>query len=206
MTIFNGRNSDNKGFTLMEVLAVLLVIAVIVGAAAPVFRSTRYEIRNAQAKAALKKLGEAYRSYYQYSRGQKAVGSFHGSTIAGERSLDNPCENPAGTGVPSQSVGRSAGTVGIEALFQCGFLSFKDFRGIPYNFEICDDSAADYPCTQAYNAGSPHPAILAYSEDAEMVGEKYRHQGRYDGYLMFIDNYMQVQDVNEGGVLDLGSN
>ena len=45
-----------KGFTLMEILAVLLVIAVVVSMAAPVFRAIRFEVKNSQAKAAASKL------------------------------------------------------------------------------------------------------------------------------------------------------
>ena len=53
----------------MEILAVLLVIAVVVSMAVPVFRSVRYEVKNGQAKTAAKKLADAMRSYYQVSRG-----------------------------------------------------------------------------------------------------------------------------------------
>ena len=41
-----------KGFTLMEMLAVGLMLAVIMSLATPVVRSFRYEIKNAQARTA----------------------------------------------------------------------------------------------------------------------------------------------------------
>ena len=60
---------NKKGFTLMEILAVLLVIAVVVSMAVPVLRSVRYEVKNGQAKNAAHKLAQAVRTYYQVSRG-----------------------------------------------------------------------------------------------------------------------------------------
>ena len=52
---------SKKGFTLMEILAVLLIIAVVLSFAIPAFRSVRFEQRNSSAKAGVKKLSEAER-------------------------------------------------------------------------------------------------------------------------------------------------
>ena len=63
----------------MEILFVLLVIALVVSFAVPAIRSVRYDVYNSRAKAALKKLAEARRSYYQQTKGSDISGGFGGS-------------------------------------------------------------------------------------------------------------------------------
>ena len=54
-----------KGFTLMEVLAVLLVIAVVVSFAVPVLRAIISEVNYQRAKTAGVKMAEAIRIFYK---------------------------------------------------------------------------------------------------------------------------------------------
>lgn len=120
-----------NGFTLMEVLAVLLVLAVIASLAVPGVRSVRYEIKNGQAKTAAKKMIEGIRQYRRISRGGGVQSFGAGGFTFSQNILTEDCTAPISTGIPGQSAGS---TITVNQLFVCGFLSPKDFRGLPYTF------------------------------------------------------------------------
>ena len=54
---------NKQGFTLMEILAVLLVIAVVTTFAVPVIKSVRKEVQYRQATFAAAKMAEAVRAF-----------------------------------------------------------------------------------------------------------------------------------------------
>ncbi|MBP5404048.1 MAG: type II secretion system protein [Elusimicrobiaceae bacterium] len=127
----------SKGFTLMEILAVMLVIALIASFALPALRSVRSEAYYHRAKTAGIKLAEAIRSYYRDSKGFLPVtGEINGDTVAGQTYT---CDRSKLSGVPGQGT-----SVSIEQLFACGYLSTKDFAGLPYKFSSGLSSASDY--------------------------------------------------------------
>lgn len=120
-----------KGFTLMEILAVLLIIAVIGGFALPVLKSVRAEIRHHQAKVAALKMAEAMRSFYQNTRGYQITGSIDGASASKVGS--NCTLSSELMGIPAtESAG--AKTKNIQVLFECSYLSAKDFINVPYTF------------------------------------------------------------------------
>lgn len=127
---------NNKGFTLMEILAVLLVIAVVTTFAVPVIKSVRKEVQYRQATFAAAKMAEAVRAFYKDSRGYMPSGSVSGTSVLTWNSSDMECENPADTGVPSYSVRPQERQVDIKMLFACGYLSIKDFAYLPYTFTV----------------------------------------------------------------------
>lgn len=200
--------NTKKGFTLMEILAVLLVLAVIASAAAPVFRAVRYEIRNAQAKAALKKLAEASRSYYQSSRGSSRV--FGGEFDARNVNFANAqCGDQMATGIPGQSVTSSSSYIvpNVADLFACGFLTEKDFRGLPYRFVVCNPNVTpgrNPICTLMIGASDLKNAsqiyAVAWGNDEKLAGKKYYKNsstlGYKDGYVMYVGSDMRVHDTN----------
>lgn len=199
--------TTKSGFTLMEILAVLLVLAVIVSAAAPVFRSVRYEIRNAQAKSALRKVAEAARSFYSESRGNGEL--FGGSFVAGNVATfsNQSCSGTMATGIPPQSTGSNAGdgssgaNSAVANLFACGFLLPKDFNGMPYTFKICNpaSSGGNSLCDKLHSSGlkEAHRAYaMAWGND-DVAGEKFLRTGLdvNDGYLMYVGADMNVYDT-----------
>ena len=131
---------QNKGFTLMEILAVLLVIAVIASFAVPLIKSVRREMQYQKAKAAGVQLAEAVRSFYADSKGcfvfhdaESDQSVFYGADAAGGSCPNN---NPVKTGVPNYCPEGAAG--GPQAVFACGYLSPKIFVDLPYNFKVLD--------------------------------------------------------------------
>lgn len=183
-----------KGFTLMEILAVLLVIAVVVSMAAPVFRAVRYEIKNSQAKNAAKKMAEAMQSYYQSSRGYNVTGCFTPTSAAGLTAIktaSSACTSPGATGIPAHR--RGFGTSDVKQLFACGYLSFKDFMSLPYEF--CANDTASFPAgwgTAPSNAeGTIY--VLAGGVKADGSGDKYQKSKG----VIFVDGRMTALDTYE---------
>ena len=131
-----------QGFTLMEVLAVLLVIAVVASLTAPVFRAARYEIKHSQAKLALKKLHEAKQRYYQMSRGVAIEACFSGADTDVISAAPSTCSDPGATGIPAKYYSRRARNSAND-LFACGLLEAKDFAGLPYQF--CTYRSSEIP-------------------------------------------------------------
>lgn len=120
-----------KGFTLMEILAVMLVIAVIASFLVPAVRSARAEVAYQRAKAAAIKMAEAMRSYYRDSKGYLFDTN---SSVTGTTALTVsgcPSDSPARTGIinTGTKVPRN-----VKELFDCNYLTWKDFQGLPYTF------------------------------------------------------------------------
>ena len=135
----------NKGFTLMEILAVLLVIAVLASFAVPMFRSVTVEVRYQRAKVAAVKLAEAIRIFYTDTKGFRIDGDMVGTDVGSWVAQADSCQNPAMLGIPPYQVGTgSVGTSDVSQLFFCNYLSSKDFTGLNYRFspQYCLDRPA----------------------------------------------------------------
>ncbi len=167
-----------KGFTLMEMLAVLLAIAIIASFAVPAYRAVRYEIYYQRAKSAALKMGEAIRSYYQDSQGYLVSGSFTGITDAEgedqtvEAIVSNTsvsCDNPAATGIPLSDTSETVFS-DVAQLFKCGYLNAKDFVGLPYRFTACNpvSTTSDTDC-----APSNSKKGLVQVSGLETAGKKF---------------------------------
>ena len=96
-----------KGFTLMEILAVLLILAVVASFAVPVIRSVRADIRYQSAKSSALKMAEAIRSYYTNTKGYKITGSVGGRDVFLNSVSSSSCTNPSATGIPSTTAGET---------------------------------------------------------------------------------------------------
>lgn len=124
----------------MEVLAVVLILAVVIMFAIPGIRAIRNEIYYQQAKAASVKMADAMRSYYQNTKGYRIQGTLAGklppaTEATGLTSVIEAAQrscNEVSTGIPTYSTGEEAT---MDQLFACDYLSSKDFSGLPYKFE-----------------------------------------------------------------------
>ncbi len=182
---------NSKGFTLMEVLAVLLILAVVVTFALPGIRLVRDEVRYGQAKNAAIKMADAMRVFYQDSKGYRPVGVLKGKLEADDNdSVENPvsvvtaaqgsCDHAGYNGVPSS--GTSGGTLhaALAQLFACDYLSTKDFVGLPYQF-VANDGL--------FNAD---PSILVVAVGTEAAGP--RHAG--DSWCVYRDSSVSECEVS----------
>ncbi len=173
---------NKRGFTLMEVLAVLMLLAVVASLSIPGIRAVRYEIKNGQAKVAAKKMVEGIKYFRQMTRGG-TVNSF-GSDGFDPNSLENieeeECEGGMNTGIPGREI-----SVGIRQLFACGYLSPKDFRGVPYKFYyVAIPSSPDAPAIPA-DKQQGDIVLMVLGQDG--AGPRYAH----DKYAIYIDDRME---------------
>ena len=143
---------NSKGFTLMEILAVLLVIAVIASFAVPLIKSVRREMRYQQAKAAGVQLAEAVRSFYADTKGCLATSKedsegFSTEDVVGA-SLACPEKHPIAKGIPGSLVSNNCdNNEGLyeRIVFACNYISPKIFTNLPYTFKVLDPRRNDYP-------------------------------------------------------------
>lgn len=183
----------------MEILAVLLVIAVVVSMAVPVLRSVRYEVKNGQAKNAAHKLAQAVRTYYQVSRGGVPRGQSFTPTADSDKAnivlaAPSACVAPSETGIPLQ---KTTGSVEIKQLFACGYLSFKDFVSLPYTFTVCDPRPGQVPndtCKLSVATGNNTPIVVV--KGAAGSGDKY-DVSKNKAYLIYVDQSMKVKDSSK---------
>ena len=177
-----------KGFTLMEVLFVLLVIALVLSFALPAFRSVRYDVQNARAKNALRKLVEARRSFYQYNKGTDIVACWNDSNAGACSFVGNDAQelasaacndSSARSGIPSSA----ATPVAVGQLFACQFLDWKDFKGIYYTFKVCPiQETGTIGCEDGFYAA-------AIGGTVSQVGANYAST---TGYYLGIDNNLNI--------------
>ena len=169
----------------MEMLFVVLVIALIVSFAVPALRNVRYDIYNARAKTALKKLAEAQRSFYQLSKGSAVSGIFQGSSA--KSMANSQCHNIPSSGIPGQYL-----NAGPEQLFACGYLDWRDFDGLPYAFHVCPFSGnvSGMNCQITVNGRRIYSSAIGVGNNA---GKKYTS----GNYMMYIGSDMEVQDTAE---------
>lgn len=127
-----------KGFTLMEMLAVVLILAVIGAFAVPAVRAVRAELQHRRAKVAFNLLRQAAFQYHERT-GNFPYDNFDPTlAVFQEKMMDTQCTDPAATGIPynrrnTKSTGENQT---INELFACGYLNPKDFKGIPYKFHF----------------------------------------------------------------------
>ena len=177
-----------KGFTLMEILFVLLVIALVLSFALPAFRAIRYDVQNSKAKNALMKLAEARRSFYQYNKGMDIAStggegnSYFETNKVSSYTASTCLPTTATTGIPAIVQSSAA----VSQLFACKFLDWHDFEGLPYTFYICNGSSAQSfePCKVK--------GRLAGAIGNSNAGSKYNSTANY---RMYISTTMQVTDT-----------
>lgn len=188
----------NGGFTLMEILFVLLVIALIISFAVPAFRAVRFDVKNARAQAALKKLAEARHSFYQYSKGSDIDTSANKRSFTGDAArgmAGEACLDTVSSGIPASSRHASE----VSQLFACGFLNWRDFAGLPYTFYVCPLSSSAWPCVVPdYLQDGLHAGEFVYAAavgtGAADAGAKYTTLDDGKKYYMYVRPDMQVKD------------
>ena len=134
-----------KGFTLMEMLAVVLILAVVSAFAVPAVRSIRSDIQARRARTALELMAGAFRQTKAKTGGVVSSGSFVPTTVEGQAVMnDTVCQDLGSTGVPpARRNGKADGSaLTMSDLFACGYLNPRDFKGLPYEFRTrgCNNS------------------------------------------------------------------
>lgn len=139
---------QKNGFTLMEILAVVLIVALVASMAIPVYHTVRNEMRYNQARAAAAKMADALRSFYVRSRGASITANscFTPTTSAGANVIfEKTCSDITASGIPGNK-SCSSPYCHVKQLFACGYLSYRDFASLPYEFCVCDPNGSATSC------------------------------------------------------------
>lgn len=123
-----------KGFTLMEVLAVVLILAVIGSFAVPAVRSVRSELKHRQAMSAFQLLVEAVQQAKDRSGMLLEEKSVFIPTENKDILYASACNEIGATGIPASRRAEALGRLSFSDLFACGYLNPKDFKGLEYAF------------------------------------------------------------------------
>ena len=149
-----------KGFTLMEILAVLLIIALVATFTLPAVQSVRVEVRHHQAKNAALKMAEAMRTFYKDTKGHLITGQVTGTDL----SVDDDCEDVVAAGIPASGGAPQS----MDQLFACGYLSVKDFSNLPYTF-----SAHPNPFNTNSGQQNPNEILLTVTGRGKNAGREF---------------------------------
>ena len=213
------RKRMKKGFTLMEMLAVVLLVALVLSFAVPAYRAVRFDVRNGQARVAVKKLAEAVKNYRRDSRGFRIRTCFTPTDLNGNNPIyavaqaNNPeaCMTPGASGVPLRNLDTATARNNqlvaanqASQLFACGYLSYKDFVGLPYKFctykapeldevnDPADLQPADIDCINNDPNCDAYFAT-AFGASEPLAGAKYT----WDKGFLYVDGRMEALDTYE---------
>lgn len=148
---------NNKGFTLTEVLVVVIIIAILVAISVPFLLGYAREARNDRAKSALIMIAQGYKNFKT---------DFPGVTIVPEsRQVTKQ------TLVANQTSCSITDTAAAYDLIACGYIVNRDYANLKYHFYIgnsCNcsgSSATDLACmtgNDGNNGDTFGPSYCAY--------------------------------------------
>ncbi len=189
---------NKKGFTLMELLVVILIICIIVYMASVSFSNSRVVRANEHARAMFAELTNAARLYNELYPDKKVYGSFGQSSFPSDcPDCQNPCILFEGFSGNAEMQSNMASFIlkpalwGLSSLSQCNAnLTFKE-----YKFILCNPSLEagatqpDTRCRDSNDGGKPKFAIMI--TPSSVTNPKY--SGKYawitGGYQMG-NNYL----------------
>ena len=172
-------NRNKKGFTLMEVMVVVLIIAILAALSIPNVIGYARDARNDRAKATLYTIAQGYKNFRN---------EFPWATISTLGPLQNITLNGNDCGGVGGSLATLTGSnpvVSYQDLIKCSYLDNINYGGLRYNFYLgnggnaCNACMSGIPATQIANMVQP---ILA-----GMIGND---GGGYNG------NYCALIDAN----------
>ena len=182
---------NKRGFTLMEVLAVVLMMAVVASLAIPGVRAARFETKHSQAKAAAKQLITGINNYRVTTRGGTVES---GIVKGGEQYFGDKCETATigSTGIPAQTAGMP-----LTQLAPCGFVSAKDFRELPYQFYY----GSAIPSTLKENIAGTGKVLgeivlVAVGKDSK-AGKYYNANLSEPKYAIYIDSELTPKEYEQ---------
>ena len=134
------RTQSESGFTLVELLVVMLILGLLAAIAIPAFFNQRDKANDAEAKSIAKTTQTAMETFATDNNGSYAT-----ATLAGLRAIE-PTIPATGTTVPALSnLGAKTYTIEVTA----------DNTGNKFSIARADTGALAYTCTTAGKGGCP---------------------------------------------------
>lgn len=160
---------NRKGFTLPELLAVMVVISILAATSVPFVKGYIRDAKNGKAKAALVQLGEAYKNFKTDYPNSKLESTASGKTVTSET---------RGTCPAYESINA---TTDANILINCKYLKPLKWQHMNYTFVlgVVDNSN----CPNAYGD------IIAYMQGKDGEGDYCsQYYACYDEYGKITDN------------------
>ena len=181
---------NKRGFTLMEVLAVLLLLAVVVTLAVPGIRAARLTMMNSQSRAAAKKLSDAITRFRADNRGQAI--SYTSTDL---RTYATTTNCTASTGIP----GSTGSSVDLGQLFACGYLSRRDFERVPFHFAYNPSGVTSADLTSASTTCALNKLDIKGTLTLVFYGNSAVENSKYadcSKYLIYVDGRGQALEYD----------
>jgi len=157
---------NNKGFTLPELLVVMVIISILAATSTPFVKAYIRDARNGRAKAALVQFGEAYKTFKtDYPSAALSSGALTAETRSN---------------CPSYAEIKSASTP--EILINCKYLAPLKWNSMKYNFNLGSGAS----CPHAYGT------VIAYMQGADGGDYCSDYYACYDEYGKITDNKGEV--------------
>ena len=139
---FRERRNEESGFTLVELLVVMLILGILAAIAIPAFFSQRDKGYDSDAKANARTVQTALETYAMDNGGR-----YTGATMTDLAAIEGTINNMTGTGGGSVSIG----TPGAD---NYTIVATSD-SGNTFTITRAASGAVTYPCTTAGKAGCP---------------------------------------------------
>lgn len=146
---------NNKGFTLTEVMVVVIIIAILVTISVPFLLGYARDARNDRAKSALILIAQGYKNFKTDFPGV--------SLLSNSRKVEKQTlvANNTSCSIPSA-------TAAASDLIKCGYIVNRDYTNLKYNFYIgnsCNcsgSSATDLACMIGNDGGDFGASYCAF--------------------------------------------
>lgn len=159
---------NTKGFTLMELMAVVIIIGILASLSIPNLIGYARDARNDRAKSNLYTIAQGYKNFKNDFAwvGFSSWGPLQRQNLQAEQSCDNATIN---------NLVANAATIDYSVLIRCSYINNIDYEGLRYHFYLGNGNGACAACN------SPTPN----SDLACMVGND---GGAYNNtYCAYID-------------------
>jgi len=146
---------EESGFTLVELLVVMLILGLLAAIAIPAFFNQRDKAKDADAKAAVRTAETAMETFNTDNNGEYVWATDGTGHAAGDQPSAADLSNIEPTLADSPGASLAVSQAGTEALADAYEVTVTSTTGNDFNIIRHDDGTTELTCTDPGNAGCP---------------------------------------------------